>query len=83
MDLRTLQPGPVCPDLFYSTIVLFVFFLLTGAVVIVGFELMKYTVSERIGEVSVCLVTSSVISSDLSFYISTEQRSARGKLIIV
>ena len=49
----------------------------------VGFELMKYTVSERIGEVSVCLVTSSVISSDLSFYISTEQRSARGKLIIV
>ena len=47
----------------------------------VGFELMKYTVSERIGEVSVCLIASSLISSDVSFYISTEQRSAKSKVM--
>ena len=50
-----------------------------ATVVRVGFELMKYTVSERAGEVAVCLVASSAVPRDLSFSLHTEQISAEGK----
>ena len=45
----------------------------------VGFEAVKYTVSETEGSVAVCLVASSPYPDTLSFLLYTEQRSAQGK----
>ena len=46
----------------------------------VGFESMKYTVSEAEMRVDVCLAKSVAVNVTLSFLLSTEQHSALGEL---
>ena len=52
--------------------------VLTGEGVRVGFESMKYVVSETERDVQVCLTISEPVNEDLAFLLHTEQKSAHG-----